>query len=473
MSQAQMGLAANPTAGRPGKMTAVMLAVPQAIGPKILRVGVVQEGHIVEERLVKPRVNVTIGPSEKAMFVVTDQHLPPQFKLFELIGGAYHLNFLEEMTGRVALPTGITDMTALRTQARRVGNGYQIKLTDDARGKITVGRTTFLFQFIIQPPVQPRPQLPLAVKGGLGSQIDWNLTTIAAFSFLIHFGLVGGMYSDWMDPVVNEDIAVKGLIELTKSIPPPPVEEKPVASETPKQTTTTTTHAPAAKASSGGGRSGGRSGPISEARSAALAAQAEAMQMQMLAAFGGSSAVQGALDRSDIPPVDLSGVAASQAGVSTTGSGDLKMEIAGGGPIQPGRGGGLGAIGGSTSAQGSGGAGMGRDVGGPKGEARIGASSASAPVANMEATIARIRPGFKICYQQGLNVDPSMSGKVVFNVKIGPNGEVESVTAASNTGLSDQVIKCLSRKIKNAQFNPPGGTGSTIQFPVSFVQQGK
>ena len=55
--------------------------------------------------------------------------------------------------------------------------------------------------------MQPRPQLPLSVKGGLASQIDWNLTIIAAFSFLLHFGLIGAMYSDWMDPVVNDDIS--------------------------------------------------------------------------------------------------------------------------------------------------------------------------------------------------------------------------------------------------------------------------
>ena len=117
---------------------------------------------------------------------------------------------------------------ALKGQAKRVGNAYQVRLTEEARGKIVIGETTFLFQFVAPPPVQPRPQLPLAVKGGLASQIDWNLTIIAAFSFLLHFGLIGAMYSDWMDPVVNDDANIQGLIDLAKSVPPPPVEEKPV-----------------------------------------------------------------------------------------------------------------------------------------------------------------------------------------------------------------------------------------------------
>lgn len=47
------------------------------------------------------------------------------------------------------------------------------------------------------------------------------------------------------------------------------------------------------------------------ASSASLAAQADAMQMQMLQALSADGGtVQGALNRSDVPPVDLSGAAA-------------------------------------------------------------------------------------------------------------------------------------------------------------------
>src|SRR5262245_54559633 len=94
--------------GRPGQMTAVMRAIAVQTGPKVLRIGLVQGGRIIEERIVKQRTSVTIGQSEKAMFVVPSQHIPPQFKLFELIGNEYYLNFLDGMTGRVALQTGIT-----------------------------------------------------------------------------------------------------------------------------------------------------------------------------------------------------------------------------------------------------------------------------------------------------------------------------------------------------------------------------
>jgi hypothetical protein len=95
------------------------------------------------------------------------------------------------------------------------------------------------------------------------------------------------------------------------------------------------------------------------------------------------------------------------------------------------------------------------------------------PVANAERVIAGLRPGFRACYNQGLQQDPGMAGSVTITVKIGPNGEVSTADAASNAGLSDSVVKCIARKLKNAQFDPPGGSGSTINVPVKFVQQGK
>src|SRR3984885_5708273 len=213
--------------GRPGQMTAVMRGMAKARGPKVLRIGLVQGGRVIEERIIKLRTSVTVGASEKAMFVIPSNVVPAQFKLFELVGSDYYLNFMDGMSGRVALATGITDIGALKGQAKRAGNAYQVKLTEEARGKIVVGETTFLFQFVAPPPVQPRPQLPLAVKGGLANQIDWNLTIIAAFSFMLHFGLIGAMYSDWMDPIITDDANIQGLIDLAKSLPPPPIEDKP------------------------------------------------------------------------------------------------------------------------------------------------------------------------------------------------------------------------------------------------------
>src|SRR3954468_14896421 len=104
---------------RPGQMTAVMRAMPQATGPKVLRVGLVQGGKVIEERVIKQRTHVTIGPSEKSMFVTPSKSIPSSFKLFEIVGSEYVLNFLEGMSGRVALKTGVSDLAALKSQAKK------------------------------------------------------------------------------------------------------------------------------------------------------------------------------------------------------------------------------------------------------------------------------------------------------------------------------------------------------------------
>jgi hypothetical protein len=85
--------------------------------------------------------------------------------------------------------------------------------------------------------------------------------------------------------------------------------------------------------------------------------------------------------------------------------------------------------------------------------------------------IATLRPGFRACYNQGLQSDPGMSGKVTISVKILPNGEVASAEATKNTGVSAGVIQCAVRRVRNAQFDSPGSKGSTIQIPVIFVHK--
>jgi len=442
-----------------------MRAVAAQTGPKVLRIGLVQAGRVIEERIIKQRTSVTVGQSEKSTFVVPTPNIPPQFKLFELIGTDYYLNFVDGMNGRVALATGITDLAALRGQAKRVGPAYQVRLTDEARGKVVIGDVTFLFQFVAPPPPQPRPQLPLSVKGGIASQIDWTLTIIAAFSFMFHFGFIGAMYSDWLDPVVGDN-DVAGLIDMTKNLPAaPPPEEK---SDTSADSTASNTPAKQEHKAESSTKSNATPGKISDQKAAALAQEAQAMQMQMLAAFGGTTAVQGALNRSDVPVGDLNAVAQSAAGVTNTG-GDLHL-AAGGGATVPGAHGGLNQLG-SSAGGGGGGAGTERVVKGPTGDVGTGAISTSAPVANAEATIARLRPGFRSCYNKGLANDPSMAGKLVLAIKIAPNGDVTSVTKAGGSGLSSDVESCIIRKAKNATFDAPGGSGSTVQVPVTFVRQ--
>jgi hypothetical protein len=444
-----------------------MRAMATASGPKVLRIGLVASGRIVEERIVKQRTSVTVGPSEKSMFVVQAQ-LPPGFKLFELIGNDYHLNFLDGMTGRVALATGITDLAALRGQARRVGPAYQIKLTEEARGKIVVGETTFLFQFVAPPPVQARPQLPLSVKGGVASQIDWSLTIIAAFSFLLHFGLVGAMYSDWMDPVVSDQIDASLLDMVAKTVPPP-VETQ----ETPTSTATSTDTAPAQtsapKQSSQNSGKQGNTAPDAKVV-AGLLNEADQARIAILAALGGGPNIQGAMKDDNGAPVDLNGLANKGGGIDNSNS--LVHGVGGGGPIEPGKGGGglQGLQGGQTGGASTTAGTVTKVV--PVGNVDYGGSSMSVPVSNAEAVIrGQLHPRAKRCYQKGLENDPTLSGRIVLTIKVGPSGEVDSASPAVSGNLGS-IAGCIASAARGLKFDAPGPNGSTISVPFNFVKQG-
>lgn len=466
---------------RPGQMTAVMRAISQQSGPKVLRIGLVQGGKVIEERVVKQRTHVTVGPSEKSMFVLPTKSVPPNFKLFELVGNDYCLNFLDGMGGRVALKTGISDLSALRGQARRVQQGpaqaYQVALSEEARGKVVIGETTFLFQFVAPPPIQPKPQLPSSVRGG--TSIDWTTTIIAAFSFLFHFGLVGSIYSDWMDPVLDDDTNTAQLIESLKQLPPPPPVETPTETVSEVSTGPADKEAEKPKAQSGGGGSPAKGntggGSVSDAKAAAISNELNSLNVEMLAALNASgSSTDRVLSGGDVPTGLLDNAAAANQGIGSNGVAGLNMGGPGSGTVRPGEAGsgGLGSIGNTGKGEGPANAGQAAVVKGPTGNANVGGANVSGgSVANASSVVAKMAAGFRRCYNRGLQENPDMKGSIRITAKIGPNGEVLGASASGGGGLSGTVVSCVTARVGSAQFSPPEGGGATIVIPVSFFPQ--
>jgi hypothetical protein len=224
---------------RPGAMTMAMRAVQtHQLGPKVLRVGVIQGGRIIEERVIRKRESVTVGSSEKNQFVVHGGGIPARFELFALagVGDDYILNFTEFMSGRVALPGGVQDLTQMRQSgaARPAGDHYQVKLNENSRGKVVLGSTTLLFQFVAPPPIQPRPQLPAAARAGFVRSIDWVFTAFMVFTFMSMFGFI--VYLENADWPIDEGLAAvpEDFAKIVFEEPPPPPEPTP---ETPEAET--------------------------------------------------------------------------------------------------------------------------------------------------------------------------------------------------------------------------------------------
>src|SRR3954465_3918959 len=166
---------------------------PNAAGakPKILRIGIIQGGRIVEERLVRKRENITIGQSAKNLFVVPSEALPRHWLLFEISGSHYVAPFSDGMDARIAVGNEIISLSQLKQTGKiqKRGSSWVLPLDERSRGKITLGDMTILFQFVTPPPPQPRPQLPASVRGSAFSDLDWFFTIIASVSFLLHLAL--------------------------------------------------------------------------------------------------------------------------------------------------------------------------------------------------------------------------------------------------------------------------------------------
>src|SRR5215475_1098816 len=73
---------------------------------RILRIGVLLGGKIVEERLIRERMPVTIGQSMRNTFSIPIEGLPPELTLFALDEGRYSLRFLPKMDGRLSDSSG-------------------------------------------------------------------------------------------------------------------------------------------------------------------------------------------------------------------------------------------------------------------------------------------------------------------------------------------------------------------------------
>jgi TonB family protein len=479
--------------GRPGAMTQAMQAVNvKPIGPKVLRVGVIQNGKIVEERIIRKRETVTVGGSERNHFVINANGLPARFELFQLVGSDYILNFTQAMSGRVGLPAGVQTLEQLRTggAARNAGSHWQVKLNDSARGKVVVGDVTLLFQFVTPPPVQPRPQLPAAARGGFAKSIDWVFTAFVMFSFMTHFGFVVYLENaDWpieqgiaaipeefTDLIMREDPPPEPeVVDETAPTEPAPAEDTKAVKEPAKETKDPApSKEPAAKPA----------GDDAAAKEAAAAAQAEATaRMAEEAAASAEALLLGALGSEGGGALNdvLAGGAvtgnaedvlaqAKGVGVASNSQGGTLRQRSGGGSGT--RTAGLGSL---QTAGGNGPVGEGKDIGEKaiKGKVKdedggdIGGTG-DFDVNVVTSTVRKQLKAIQICYEKELSRNPGLAGKVTVEFTIEQTGQISKATATANTTNDPAVANCVVATIKRFRFNP-GPTGGSVTYSYPFV----
>ena len=183
------------------------MAAPES--RRILRMGVIQNGAIIEERLFRKIEPISVGTHFKNTFSITTPRAPQAFTFFDVMGGRYVLNFIDSMEGRLSVGGTVHSLQSLKQHKKAVNRGkhWSIPLDERSRGKIVVGDVIFLFQFVTPPPAKLTPQLPIALRGGPLTFLNNTVELTGTFGIALLFSLV---------------VQVGFVTYLVLEVPPPP-----------------------------------------------------------------------------------------------------------------------------------------------------------------------------------------------------------------------------------------------------------
>jgi hypothetical protein len=188
-----------------GSMTLAMSAHRTHDLARVLRVGVIQDNAILEERILRERANVSIGTTERATIPVQAPNFPAHRELFIVRGGQWALCVTPGTEGRIALDQSVRTIDDCMREgiAVREGDGWVIALTETSRGKVTLAGVTVLFQFVQAPPEAPRPQLPSGLKRSLATEVDWRYNASLSCFLALAVSALGWVEYGY-DPVVDD-----------------------------------------------------------------------------------------------------------------------------------------------------------------------------------------------------------------------------------------------------------------------------
>lgn len=438
---------------------------------KVLRIGLIQGGKILEERLIRAGQSVTIGESTKNTFVLPSSFLPKQYRLFVARGPQYHLVFTEQMQGKVSINNQVQPLNKLMgSVAKKRGEAYWLSLTEKNRGKVQVGNVTILFQFVQAPPEPKRVAVsfsPYNIR-----EMDWVFWGFFLFSCVIN--AAGYIYIQSQPPpgkVSIEDIPDRftqvWFTEEDLSLPTE-IEEEGAGEEAEEEIEETGEGSSEEEDASAG------SGEEEEQLSAEelRAQRKQELMEQGLAALIGTTgdtssgeAVADLLADGGNLNDNLDAALASASGIKVAQRGeDAALRTGGGGTSQ---------VDGITDMAGVGGgeAGSG-DKGMKEVQANVGGNleityGSVGDVNAVKKYVSRKKGQIKACYEEQLKANPDLAGKVEITWTVKVDGSVTGASVASNTTGNKDLENCILRRIKRWKF-PEGEDEFEITYPFNF-----
>lgn len=432
----------------------------------------VQGGKVIEEQRLGRRESLTIGTHPKNTFVISGASIPRSHQLFVSKNGKYELVVSDAMQGRVSIDrSDAMDLKQLKVGGHlaKKGDFYHLPLSDDHRGKVVIGDTTLIFQFVVPPPVAVTPQLPAALTSSFRDRIDWPYATALALALIVELPLVVYFqYAPRPQPVTLETIGDRWaeLIapEIKKQEKPKLPENKgdqPKREDEKKKTAKKEDDEPKDEAKDPEEKAQAKQQRRKEVRESVAG-------KGVLAIFGtkGEGGATGAVAdvfsqggiTSDLDSAfeGISGVGIAKSGRTKssrgTGSGE-KAEI-----------GGLATSGG------------GKVSAGEKKQTRVAAVKAEAPEVDgsldrdaITKVVRRRIKSLQDCYERELKRDTSLSGKIEVEFTIGESGRIDEARVSNNQMGSPAVGACLVSRIRRWRFPTPDGGSVTVNYPFIFT----
>lgn len=459
-------------------------------GKKVLRLGMIQNGRIVEERLMRSPTTVTIGHAySKNVLVVPASNLPRTFKLFEPKGSGYLLHFNSKMSGRISMGDGVRTLEELvrSNEAKKSGDGYLIELSPKARGKIKFGEVTILFQFVTPPPPRPKPVLPASMRGGWIRGIDARLAGIIIVSALLQAGFVGWVQTqDFPEQLDGQHDIPDRFVKVE-----PDDEELDLDDEEEKESDEEDGDEAAEDEEAEAEPQEAQEEPEEEEKSAEERAEEESEERQRMAqevedktilkeigaktedggtmrdalAEGvGDTSVEDAFSGSD--RVERGKPGAEKDGLDTSGSADADGTGSAAGIDDPEKSEGAKAAENEAVDTGE------QEEETVQAQVDVDQETTTAGTGQLDSSrISRVvqqgASAIQRCFERELKNNPEAGGKLVITVTIGGRGRVEDVTA--DTGIGGGFKSCASQAVQGWRFPPP--KGGDVTFNKTFVLQ--
>lgn len=430
---------------------------------KVLRIGIIQDGKIVQERLVKAGESVTVGESAKNMFVFPKTHLPGEFTLFHASNKGYALHFTEEMKGKISSGGAVVALQKLSKDpsVQKQGNVFVLPLTQQDRGKLSIDAITILFQFVSPPPVKAvKPIQAMDFRPRMYEEDD-----PVFLGFLAIWSALAVVLMIYVWNTEPQELKLEDLDERFARIIIPPKVEKPPPAEAPKEDLGAKPKEEP-KADAPKEEESIAKGPVDKVQEAANKEKLKqdvvnnSKLLQKIIGTTGESkggVVENLWSNEDMGLGDVD-AALKDAGGTTTDAGEALRSGKGKGGVA------------DIEDMGGAGGGTAQVAAGPSFKINVAAGEGSADMiggdsGKVSETVKRNAGQLRYCYETRLKQVPSLQGRVEIGWSM-TGGKPEGVYIVSNSTGDKELADCIVNKIKRWSF--PSDAEGDITWPFTF-----